>query len=88
LRNVRPAGFIGTLNLLLFREGELPSVEERIDEEAESLLRGDPPAEVWGWKSRPISSRSAMTFRMVAGLRLRSDCLATVRDPTGSPLSI
>ena len=43
------------------------------------------PAEVWGERNNPISSRSAITLRMVAGLNARSVSRARVREPTGSP---
>ena len=47
---------------------------------------GRRPAEVWGANSSPISSRSDMTLRMVAGdsgvVRRRD----SVREPMGSPV--
>ena len=46
---------------------------------------GTRPADVWGDETRPISSRSAITLRTVAGLRSRPVSLAKVREPTGCP---
>ena len=45
------------------------------------------PAEVWGCKIYPISSRSAISLRMVAELRFKSVYLEIVLLPTGSPVS-
>ena len=52
------------------------------------LAVGTRPAEVWGDCNNPRSSRSAITLRIVAGLRFRSESLASVREPTGWPSSI
>ena len=44
---------------------------------------GTLPADVWGERIRPHSSRSDMTFLIVAGLRFTSDLRESARDPTG-----
>src|SRR6185312_17155459 len=46
------------------------------------------PAEVWGCERNPSSVRSAMTFRIDAGLSASSRNFEIVREPTGSPLSM
>src|ERR1700752_534472 len=46
------------------------------------------PAEVCGCSRKPASERSAITFRMEAGLRPSRLERASVRDPTGSPVEI
>ena len=46
---------------------------------------GTRPADVWGDRNNPMSSRSAITLRMVAGLRARSVSRDKVREPTGWP---
>ena len=51
------------------------------------LSEGMRPAEVCGCMISPISSRSAISLRMVALLRFRSVYLEIVRLPTGSPVS-
>src|SRR5580658_405 len=46
------------------------------------------PAEVCGCERYPSSARSAITFRIDAGLRASSRNFEIVRDPTGSPFSM
>lgn len=46
---------------------------------------GTRPAEVCGEATSPMSSRSDMILRMVAGLSSMPESLASVREPTGSP---
>src|SRR5690606_17537257 len=43
------------------------------------------PADVCGLVMRPISSRSAITLRTVAGERSSPECRESVREPTGCP---
>ena len=52
------------------------------------LLDGILPAEVWGCSKNPISSKSAISFLMVAELTPRLYFLAIVLEPTGSPVDI
>src|SRR5258708_10513188 len=47
-----------------------------------------PPAEVCGWSRYPASDKSAITFRIDAGLSPSRFDRASVRDPTGSPVEI
>src|SRR5215467_14013820 len=49
---------------------------------------GTRPAEVCGWYKKPPSSRSAMTFRIVAVLSDSSNPLEIAREDTGSPVSM
>ena len=49
--------------------GERAHLEQRVDEEAQPRSVGTRPAEVCGCLSRPVSSRSAITLRTVAGDR-------------------
>ena len=49
---------------------------------------GTRPAEVCGATTSPISSRSAMTLRMVAGDRSSPESFDRVREPTGWPSRI
>src|ERR1700678_3930991 len=49
---------------------------------------GTRPAEVCGWYSQPFSSRSAITLRIVAELSASTCRRATLRDETGSPVSM
>ena len=49
------------------------------------LAVGTRPADVWGESSKPKSSRSAMTLRIVAGLKFNDESLERVREPTGAP---
>jgi hypothetical protein len=46
------------------------------------------PAEVCGLEMNPISSRSDITLRIVAGERSRPEYRDSVREPTGSPSSM
>ena len=46
---------------------------------------GTRPADVWGESKRPKFSRSAITFRIVAGLKFSDESLESVREPTGVP---
>jgi len=46
---------------------------------------GTRPADVCGWARYPASSKSARTFRMVAGDSENPYFLLSVRLPTGSP---
>src|SRR4029077_8366518 len=48
-------------------------------------LVGTRPAEVWGLATKPSCSRSAITLRIVAGLRSSPEWRDRDRDPTGSP---
>src|SRR5690606_31406281 len=43
------------------------------------------PADVCGEVTKPISSRSAMMLRIVAGLKSSPESRDSVRDPTGCP---
>ena len=52
------------------------------------LSVGMRPAEVCGEVTKPSSSRSAMTLRTVAELRVSPDSRDSVRDPTGMPSRI
>ena len=49
---------------------------------------GTRPADVCGLDTNPISSRSAMMLRMVAGDRSSPDILDRAREPTGWPSAI
>src|SRR5271155_1809929 len=49
---------------------------------------GTRPAEVCGWYSKPPSSRSAITLRIVAVLNISSNRLEIAREDTGSPVSM
>ena len=46
---------------------------------------GTRPADVWGLARKPISSRSAITLRIVAGDRSSPECRDSAREPTGWP---
>ena len=59
-----------------------------VDEKTISLGVGMRPAEVCGLAMKPISSRSAMTLRIVAGESSSPDCLDSAREPTGWPSAI
>lgn len=59
--------------------------EQAVHERRRPRGVGTRPAEVCGDATSPASSRSAMMFRMVAGLTSRPDERASVREPTGSP---
>ena len=48
-----------------------------------ALSEGILPADVCGCSRKPISSRSAISLRIVALDRLNSGFLLTARDPTG-----
>jgi hypothetical protein len=56
-----------------------------VDEQAVAARVGMRPAEVCGLATSPISSRSDMTLRMVAGDRSSPEARDSVRDPTGCP---
>jgi hypothetical protein len=49
---------------------------------------GTLPAEIWGWVINPISSKSAMMFRIVAGLKWMPLFFEIAFEPTGSAVSI
>ena len=51
-----------------------------------ALSVGIRPADVCGWMMNPISSRSDISFRIVAELRFRSVYFEIVLEPTGSPV--
>ena len=52
------------------------------------LSVGTRPAEVWGEAISPMSSKSARTFLIVAGLSSRPEERASIVDPTGCPFSM
>ena len=75
-----------SLEFMMKREG-YDVLVARDGTEALATIRGSRPALVCGAKSRPASSRSAITLRMVAALTFSLMSRVSVREPTGSPVS-